>query len=508
MSRASGTGRRTGPTGTAGASRNDVAGGGRNAGGAGNPGAEASMSGRAAGSAGGHRLWGGRFGGGPAPSLEELNRSLPVDRRLWREDIEASRAWVQALQGAGVLDAGEAESLDRGLVRVAARIASGAAEGAADEDIHTLVERLLYEEVGDVAGKLHTGRSRNDQVATDTRLWALRAGARLKDDLRGLQRALLEQAEATVDLLIPAYTHLRRGQPVRVAHWLLSHFWAIERDIGRLAGALERVGVLPLGSGAIAGSGFPVDRTLLKELLGFRAMSPNSIDAIGDRDWVCELVFVAAMIGAHLSRLAEDLILYSTDEFGYLELPESMTTGSSLMPQKRNPDGLELARGKAARLSGDVAAALALLKGLPSGYQKDLQEDKTLLFGAFDALALLLPATRDTVAGLRFHESALACAADDPTLLATDLADELVRAGVPFREAHGVAGKLIRAAELEGGSIFDLPADVWAAAHPALASGLGRSLDAERSVEARSLPGGTGRAAVVRQITEARATLT
>ncbi|HEX6941226.1 MAG TPA: argininosuccinate lyase [Longimicrobiales bacterium] len=461
----------------------------------------------ASGAVAGHRLWGGRFGAGPAPSLEELNRSLPVDRRLWREDIEASRAWVLALLGAGVLTAAEADALDRGLTRVAARLAAGAAEGAPDEDIHTLVERLLYEEVGEVAGKLHTGRSRNDQVATDTRLWALRAGARLRNDLRGLQRALLEQAEATVDLLIPAYTHLRRGQPVRVAHWLLSHFWAFGRDLGRLAGALERVSVLPLGSGAIAGSGFPVDRTLLKELLGFRTTSPNSIDAIGDRDWVCELVFVAAMIGAHLSRLAEDLILYSSDEFGYLELPESMTTGSSLMPQKRNPDGLELARGKAARLSGDVAAALALLKGLPSGYQKDLQEDKTLLFGAFDALSLLLPATRDTVAGVRFRESALTRAANDPAILATDVADELVRAGVPFREAHAVAGKLIRAAELEGCTIFDLPEDVWAAAHPAFAAGSARTLSAERSVEARSLPGGTGRAAVVRQLAEARATL-
>jgi argininosuccinate lyase len=453
------------------------------------------------------RLWGGRFGGGPAPSLEELNRSLPVDRRLWREDIEASRAWVQALFGAGVLSAAEADTLDRGLHRVASRIAAGAAEGATDEDIHTLVERLLYEEVGDVAGKLHTGRSRNDQVATDTRLWALRAGARLRVDLRGLQRAILAQAEATVDLLIPAYTHIRRAQPVRVAHWLLAHFWAFDRDLGRLANALERVSVLPLGSGAIAGSGFSVDRTLLKELLGFRTISPNSIDAIGDRDWICELVFVAAMIGAHLSRLAEDLILYSSDEFGFIELPESMTTGSSLMPQKRNPDGLELARGKAARLAGDVAAALALLKGLPSGYQKDLQEDKALLFGAFDALSLLLPATRDTVAGMRFHEGALARAADDPTLLATDLADELVRAGIPFREAHGIVGMLVREAELQGVSIFDLPEEKWAAVHPALASAAARSFTAEHSVEARSLPGGTGRAAVLRQINEARATL-
>ncbi len=460
-----------------------------------------------AGAGGGHRLWGGRFGGGPAPTLEELNRSLPIDRRLWREDIEGSRAWVQALAGAGILTSTEASELDAGLARVAERIGAGEAEDADDEDIHTLVERLLYEEVGALAGKLHTGRSRNDQVATDTRLWALRAGERLKQDLRGLQEALVAQAESGIDLFVPAYTHLRRGQPVRVAHWLLAHFWAIERDLGRLSDALERTAVLPLGSGAIAGSGFPVDRTQLKERLGFREISPNSIDAIGDRDWVCELVFVAAMIGAHLSRLAEDLIVYSTDEFGFLSLPESMTTGSSLMPQKRNPDGLELARGKAARLTGDVAAALALLKGLPSGYQKDLQEDKALLFGAFDALALLVPATRDTVAGLRFHEEALERAASDPALIATDLADDLVRAGVPFREAHGVIGSLVRKAEELGVTLTELPEEVWAEAHPAFASGAERTLAAERSIEARSLPGGTGRASVLSQIRQARSAL-
>src|SRR5690606_24892704 len=243
---------------------------------------------------------------------------------------------------------------------------------------------LLYEEVGEVAGKLHTGRSRNDQVATDTRLWTLRAGARLTADLRGLQRTLIDRAAETVDLIMPAYTHLRRGQPIRVAHWLLSYFWAFERDLDRLRDAMDRVAGLPLGSGAIAGSAFPIDRTLPTALRGLQSSSPSSIDAIGDRDWVCEVVFVAALIGSHLSRLAEDLIIFSTDEFGFVTLPEAFTTGSSLMPQKRNPDGLELARGKAARLVGDVAAALALLKGLPAGYQKDLQEDKSLLFGAVD----------------------------------------------------------------------------------------------------------------------------
>jgi argininosuccinate lyase len=414
---------------------------------------------------------------------------------------------VQALCRAGVLTADEASTLDGGLVAVRARIADGAAATAHDEDIHTLVERLLYEEVGDCAGKLHTGRSRNDQVATDTRLWAMRAAHTLETELRALQQAIADQARGTVDLIMPSYTHLRRAQPVRVAHWLLAHFWAFERDRQRLTGAIERVSVLPLGSSAISGCGFPVDRTLLKELLGFRAVSQNSIDAVGDRDWVCELVFVAALIGTHLSRLAEDLIVFSSQEFGFVTLPEAYTTGSSLMPQKRNPDGLELARGMAARLIGESTAALTMLKGIPSGYNKDLQEDKRLLFSALDALLTLLPATRETIAGVRFHPDVLAAAVDDEGLLATDIADELVRRGMPFREAHGVVGKLLRHAETAGAKIRDLTDEEWKAVHPLLIQGGRPAVSAESSVEARSVPGGTARAAVQFQLVEAYAAL-
>jgi argininosuccinate lyase len=452
-----------------------------------------------------HRLWGGRFEGAPAPSLEELNRSLDVDRRLWCEDIEGSRAWVQALLRAGVLDAGEARSLDAGLLRVAARLKDGIPADAADEDIHTLVERLLYEEVGAVAGRLHTGRSRNDQVATDARLWTLRAAARIERELRALQTAIVEQAGTHVDTLMPAYTHLRRAQPVRAAHWLLSHFWPLQRDRERLAGAVERIAVLPLGSGAISGSGFAVDRTLLKELLGFRAISQNSIDAVGDRDWLCEILFVTSMIATHLSRLAEDLIIFSSDEYRFVELPEAYTTGSSLMPQKRNPDGLELARGMAARSIGELTAALAMIKGTPSGYNKDFQEDKRLLFGAIDALEKLLPATRETVAGLRFREEALAAALADEALLATDLADELVRRGVPFREAHAAVGRLLRSADDAGTPVSALPASAWQAAHPAFATPALPELSATASVDARAVPGGTARQAVLQQLEAARA---
>jgi argininosuccinate lyase len=451
-----------------------------------------------------HRLWGGRFAAGPASTLEELNRSLPVDARMWREDIEGSSAWVQALLRAGVLQQHEATELDAGLERVAGRLAAGVPMDGGDEDIHSVVERLLYEEVGSLAGKLHTGRSRNDQVATDARLWTMRACARIEWELKALQRALMGQAEAHPELLMPAYTHLRRAQPVRVAHWLLAHFWALQRDRERLIAAGQRVAVLPLGSGAIAGSGFAVDRELLRELLGFRAVSENSIDAVGDRDWICEVLFVIAMIGTHLSRMAEDLIVFSSDEFHFIELPEAYTTGSSLMPQKRNPDGLELARGMAARSIGELTAALAMLKGTPSGYNKDFQEDKRLLFSAVDSLAALLPATRETVAGFRFHPESLAAAVADEALIATDLADELVRRGVPFREAHGAVGRLLRAAEQQGASLASLPPLAWIAAHPSFGEPSLPEVSASMSVEARGVEGGTGRGAVARQLAAAR----
>ena len=455
----------------------------------------------------GVRLWGGRYATGPAPTLEELNNSLPVDRRLWREDIEASRAWVQALLRADVLTRAEAQSLDRGLLAVHARLADSFPDDAPDEDIHSLVERMLYEEIGDVAGKLHTGRSRNDQVITDTRLWAIRAGTTVCNEIAAVQSALLDQARAHVDVIMPAYSHLRRAQPVRVAHWLLAHFWALERDRQRMQETLNRVAVLPLGSGAIAGSGFDVDRTLLKELLGFKSITNNSLDAVGDRDWVCELVFVCAMTGSHLSRIAEDLIIFSSDEFGFVTLPESYTTGSSLMPQKRNPDGLELARGKAARLVGDVAGALAMMKGLPSGYNKDMQEDKTLLFDAIDSMLLVLPPTRETIAQLRFNVAKLAGIVEREDILATDLADELVRRGVPFREAHGAVGRLLRVADELQTAVADLPDSVWQSVHAAFVSGPIPRPTAERSVEARQVAGATGKKAVLQQIAEAETAL-
>ncbi|HYW08118.1 MAG TPA: argininosuccinate lyase, partial [Longimicrobium sp.] len=404
------------------------------------------------------RLWGGRFAAEPAAEMDRLNRSLPVDLRLWREDVAGSQAWASAIAVAGVISHAEWLQLQAGLDRVAARLDGWTVDewrAAPDEDVHSLVERLLYEEAGDVAGKLHTGRSRNDQVATDSRLWATGAIARLDAALRDLQRALLEQAEAHRGTVMPAYTHLQRAQPVSGAHWFLSHAWPLARDRERLSQARDRVAVLPLGSGAIAGCPFPVDRVLLKETLGFHAVSPNSVDAVGDRDWVAELLFVGAMVGVHLSRLAEDLIIFGSQEWGFARFSDRFSTGSSLMPQKRNPDAMELARGKTGRLIGNLTGILAVLKGLPSGYNKDLQEDKEALFDTFDTLDALLPAVSGTVRTMELDVERCG-AAVDAGMLATDLADFLVRAGVPFREAHGAVGRLVRTAEETGRAVNEL----------------------------------------------------
>jgi argininosuccinate lyase len=456
------------------------------------------------------RLWGGRFEGEPSAEMDRLNRSLPIDRRLWREDIEGSLAWADGLSRARVLTDEEAAALREGLGAVARRLeAFSVAEWSSlpDEDIHSLVERLLREELGPVAGKLHTGRSRNDQVATDTRLWAMRATKRMEELLADLQRALVGQADSNVATVMPSYTHLQRAQPVSAAQWLLSHAWALARDRDRMEDAGGRIAVLPLGSGAIAGCPFPVDREGLRAALGFAALTPNSIDAVGDRDWLAELLSAAAILGVHLSRLAEDLILFTSAEFGFVRLSDTYSTGSSLMPQKRNPDAMELARGKAGRLIGNLMGVLTLLKGLPTGYNKDLQEDKEALFDTIDTLYTLLPAITGSVSTMRF-DAARCAAAVDAAMLATDLADHLVRAGVPFRQAHEIVGRLVRAAEAEGGSLADLPPERFATESPAFEGvDLKGLFDPRRSLASRDNPGGTGPDSVRDQLEALRATL-
>lgn len=455
---------------------------------------------------GSHKLWGGRFAGGPAPELEAVNRSIGTDLRLWPHDIRLSQAWAAALGGAGVLTADEVRSIKAGLDRVGKRIGAGESPIASDEDVHTFVDRLLHEEAGEPAGRLHTGRSRNDQVATGTRMWTMAALDRLDVAVRSVQDALLTQAEQHVDALMPAYTHLQRAQPVSLAHWFLSHFWPLARDRQRLAAARRAASVLPLGSGAVAGTAFPVDRNSLREALGFGALSQNSIDAVGDRDFIAESLFALTMLGTHLSRLAEDLILFGSSEFAFVKFGDAYSTGSSMMPQKRNPDALELARGSAARMLGGLVALVTTLKGLPSGYNKDLQEDKRSLFDACDGMELLLPAVAGSVATLKV-DGARTKAAVTSAMMATDLADYLVRKRVTFRDAHGAVGKLVRKAEEQGIELTALPFAEFKSANAAFEPDVMHELRAETSVAHRDVDGGTGLTAVRRQAISARAAL-
>ena len=447
-------------------------------------------------------MWGGRFKEPMDPRLDRLNRSLPVDQRLWREDLATNRAWVRALEGVGVLTAAEREALLKGLDQVETRLAQGAAAAANDEDIHSLTERLLGEVAGAVAGKLHTGRSRNDQVATDLRLWTLGALDRLDAALVQLGRALIQQARSGLDVLMPSYTHTQRAQPVRAAHWLLAHLWAAQRDRGRLADARKRAAMLPLGSGAIAGSGFAVDRAQLARLLGFDGVAPNSMDAVGDRDFAIEAVFAASLAGAHLSRLAEDLILFSTPEFGFVVIAEPFTTGSSLMPQKRNPDALELIRGAAPQMTGRLAGMLGAMKAMPTGYQKDLQDNNAALFSVLDQAEDAAMLMAGVVERLTLKPEGMK-AALDPATLATDLADLLVQTGVPFRQSHELVGALVRRAEDLGVTMDRVPQPEVAKIDQRLPGILAKLGDAEAAVERRRAAGGTSRQRVMEQIEQA-----
>lgn len=450
-------------------------------------------------SAPGHKLWGGRFAGTTSPVLDAVNRSIGVDFRLWPFDIRLSKAWAVALWGARVVTLEESRELERGLDAVATRLADGATPLPADEDVHTMIDRMLHEEVGDVASKLHTGRSRNDQVATATRLWAMDACARLDETLRALQRVMLQRARALESALLPAYTHLQRAQPVSGAHWMLSHFWPLERDRTRLATAARAASVLPLGSGAVAGCAFPVSRVLLQGSLGFSSISRNSIDAVADRDFVAEVVFALSLLGVHLSRLAEDLILFGSSEFGFVRFGDAFSTGSSMMPQKRNPDALEIARGSAGRILGGLTALLTTLKGLPSGYNKDLQDDKRVLFDAVDTMQLVVPAVAGTLDEITFETGRMRAAVSS-AMMATDLADYLVERGVTFREAHGAVGRLVRQSEETGVELHDLPMRAFTEAHPEFGDDVIEALSARHSLERRDVEGGTGIAAVRRQL--------
>jgi argininosuccinate lyase len=368
-----------------------------------------------------------------------------------------------------------------------------------DEDIHTAVERRLHELIGPVAGKLHTGRSRNDQVATDFRLWLLDHMQDLDKALADLQSVFVTRAEVDMGTIMPGYTHLQRAQPVLLSHWWLSYFWPIQRDRQRLAELKTRVAVLPLGCGALAGAPFNIDRNELVAVLGFDSPAPNSIDAISDRDFTVEFLFVAALIGTHLSKLAENIVLFTTAEFGFFELDDAYCTGSSLMPQKKNPDIFELARGKAGTLLGYLTGLLATLKGLPSAYDKDLQEDKEPVFRAYDTLMALLPVAANALRGLTVHPERLAKAID-VNMMATDLADYLVERGVPFREAHRIIGELVKRVIKEGKALDTLPIGTYKAICPVFDETIYSVLNPQHSVSRRKSFGGTAPEAVIVQI--------
>jgi argininosuccinate lyase len=445
-------------------------------------------------------LWGGRFSKKLNDQAWDLNSSLPVDQRMAIQDVDGSIAWTDALHKANILSDEEHASISLGLDTVKGEFASGEfIFAAADEDIHTAVERRLTELIGVTAGKLHTGRSRNDQVATDFRLWMLQAIPELDSALKNLQSALLEQAELAGETLMPGYTHLQRAQPILLSHWWLSHYWPLERDRERLADLVKRVSILPLGSGALAGTPVPVDRAALAEALGFAVASPNSLDSVSDRDFAAEFLFCATLIGIHLSKLAEQIVLYTSAEFGFFELSDAFSTGSSLMPQKKNPDVFELTRGKAGTLIGMLTGLLATLKGLPSTYDKDLQEDKAPVFAATDTLLAILPVIAGALRTITAKPVRMRNAID-AFMMATDLADYLVEKGIPFRETHAIAGKAVRAAGEKNIGLEELPLEAYQALSPAFEADVYQVFDPMKSVEKRNAIGGTSLQSVKNQI--------
>jgi len=454
-----------------------------------------------------NKLWGGRFDQPTDSLMDQFNKSIGFDARLWKVDILASQAYARAICEAGVLSEEERDMIIDGLERVAEEWQADAfILQPGDEDIHTAVERRLTELIGPTAGKLHTGRSRNDQVTTDLRLYLCLTLQEMEDRLNGLQLTLIDVAERTIDLIMPGYTHLQPAQPVRFAHWMMSFFWMLQRDWSRLEDMRRRIEVLPLGSGALAGTPLAVDRVKLAEDLGFGRISENSMDGVSDRDFVAEFLFWASMLAIHLSRLSEDVILYASPAFGFIRLSDAYTTGSSLMPQKKNPDAFELMRGKTGRIIGHLAGLLTTLKGLPSTYNKDLQEDKEPLFDVIDTLMLALPVMTGALATMTLDADKMHSALND-AMLATDLADWLVARGIPFRQSHHIVGQVVQAAEQRQVSLGQLSLDELRAIHPAFTADALDVWDFERSVDQRNAAGGTARAAVLAQISRARATM-
>jgi argininosuccinate lyase len=451
------------------------------------------------------RLWGGRFAHGPADAMAALSASVHFDWRLAPYDIRQTAAHARVLHAAGLLDAAELARVLDALDVLAADVASGSfTPDPGDEDVHTAIERGLLERLGPLGGKLRAGRSRNDQVATDFRLYLRDQARAIAEGIIGLQEALLAQADAHVDTIAPGFTHLQHAQPVSLGHELAKHVHALARDIDRLRDWDERAALSPLGAGALAGSSLGLDPEAVARDLGFRGALANSIDAVSDRDWVAEFLFAAAMLGVHLSRIGEEVVLWTSREFAWATLDDAWSTGSSIMPQKKNPDVAELIRGKSGRLIGDLTGLLATLKGMPFAYNRDLQEDKEPVFDAVDQLLLVLPAVTGMIATLRFDSVRITMSAPEGFALATDIAEWLVRQGVPFRDAHDIAGACVRAAEEGGIELWDLDDETLAAISSHLEPGVRDVLSLEGSVSSRASFGGTAPVRVREQLAAAR----
>lgn len=451
------------------------------------------------------RLWGGRFSKDPDDLAREFTQSLPFDRRLAEHDIAGSIAHARMLGRCRILSREDARKLQAGLERLRARLSSGEVElDPASEDIHTEIERLLSEQVGHLAGKLHTARSRNDQVALDLRLFLRDEIDGLCDRAAALQRVLLEVAERHLDTIMPGYTHLQRAQPLLLAHHLMAYFFMFQRDRDRLRECRRRVNRCPLGAAAIAGTSFPIDPAFVADQLGFDGLCPNSMDAVSGRDFILEFLADAAVAAVHLSQLAGEIVLWSSAEFGFVRLDDAWCTGSSIMPQKRNPDSAELVRGKAGRIFGNLVGLLSIVKGLPMAYNRDLQEDKEALFDTVDTLAVSFRVIAEMIATASFDAKRMAQALAGGFTTATAVADYLVRAGVPFREAHGIVGQIVQYCEKENVRFEQLSVEEWRSFSPEFGEDILEYISPAGAVAAKKSPGGTASERVKEQIAQGR----
>ena len=447
-----------------------------------------------------NKLWGGRFERGPDARFDAFQRSFAFDRRLLPYEIAVDRAWAKALEHIGIFTASEVKQTLAALDGIAGRAQSDPAWmeafGADAEDVHHFVEKALVEELGPLGWKLHTGRSRNELVATDFRLFVIDAAVQIKSGILTVINALLAKSKAKLGLAMAGMTHMQHAQPILLSHFLLAHAEAFARDVTRLQNAAASADACPMGSGALAGNSFAIDRAAIARDLGFCKITANSLDAVSDRDFALDYLFALSGIATHLSRLAEDFVLFASQEFSYVILPDEYSTGSSLMPQKKNPDCWELIRGKSGRITGALVSLLTMLKGLPTSYQRDLQEDKEALFSAHDQVADMLQVASGAIAGTEFREDRLRAAASNPALLATEAADYLVRKGVPFRQAHDFVGKVLKEAEQQKKPWTELSLEELRKISPAFGSDFAGGLSLEAALASKSVPGGTSESSV------------